>query len=291
MSRWRRGHITWHWLEVAVKKGNERTLIHRAPAAGLGLKPVSMAIGATVTNPPLLRENMSCAKWLKSLNSLKWRFTLIHRPPYLPCPPLPLPHSARTWTERGSRAPPRPWDPRCFFGLSVWVCTCGLQGSDCKSARCLGSLCKSRGVYLRGYLQHAARSAEDESSADYIRSRRAPDELLEENVRGGSRTLPSASQLYWFSVTLFPNRRHSAARETVNLTPAVAAARGSANSHPDQREEAALFCCCDLFPFARFVCRGGENVTRLGVPAKKTQKKNLWTKTERDTQTGSQTCY
>lgn len=252
MSRWRRGHITWHWLEVAVKKGNERTLMHRAPAAGLGLKPVSMAIGATVTNPPLLREIMSCAKWLKSLNSLKWRFTLIHQPP---------PHSARTWTERGSRAPPRPWDPRCFFGLSVWVCTCGLQGSDCKSARCLGSLCKSRGVYLRGYLQHAARSAGDESSADYIRSRRAPDELLEENVRGGSRTLPSASQLYWFSVTLFPNRRHSAARETVNLTPAVAAARGSANSHPDQREEAALFAAATCFPLQGLFV-GGEKTSQ-----------------------------
>lgn len=29
-------------------------LMHCAPAAGLGLKPVSMAIGATVTNLPLL---------------------------------------------------------------------------------------------------------------------------------------------------------------------------------------------------------------------------------------------
>lgn len=256
MSRWRRGHITWHWLEVAVKKGNERTLMHRAPAAGLGLKPVSMAIGATVTNPPLLREYTSCAKWLKSLNSLKWRFTLIHRPPPAPLPPLCsyVNGTGLTCTTTSLRPP-------LFFGLSVWVCTRGLQGSDCKSARCLGSLCKSRGVYLRGYLQHAARSAEDESSADYIRTRRAPDELLEENVRGGSRTLPSASQLYWFSVTLFPNRRHSAARETVNLTPAVAAARGSANSHPDQREEAALFAAATCFP-SQGLFVGGEKTSQ-----------------------------
>lgn len=44
-----------------------------------------------------------------------------------------------------------------------------LQGSDWKPARRLGSLCKPRAVYLRGYLQHAAPSAEDESSAGYIR--------------------------------------------------------------------------------------------------------------------------
>lgn len=146
MSRWRRGHITWHWLEVAVKKGNERTLMHRAPAAGLGLKPVSMAIGATVTNPPLLRENMSCAKWLKSLNSLKWRFTLIHRPPTSPSLPPPLCSyvngTGLTCTTTSLRPPLFFW----AFCLSLYLrSACGVQTVSRRGA---SAVCANQGVFI-----------------------------------------------------------------------------------------------------------------------------------------------
>lgn len=71
-----------------------------------------------------------------------------------------------------------------------------------------------------------------------------------------------------------------AAKETVNLTPAVAAARGSANSHPDQREEAALFAAATSFPSqGLFVGEGGCH--KAGSPVEKTHKRTLWTKTER----------
>lgn len=50
----------------------------------------------------------------------------------------------------------------------VWVLYLRSAGSDCKSAKYFTRLCKSRNVYLQGYLQHTAHSAEDESSTGYI---------------------------------------------------------------------------------------------------------------------------
>lgn len=76
------------------------------------------------------------------------------------------------------------WGKAFCLRLNLW-------GSRWKSARCFGSLCEPR-----VFICEAARSAEDESSAGYIHSRWARNELQEENVRGGSRTLQSASQLH-----------------------------------------------------------------------------------------------
>lgn len=223
MSRWRRGHVTWRWLEVALKggygwAGGRRACTHALCASSrFGIKACLHGDWCNSDKPAaVIGENV-----VRKVTKKVWTGW----------------DDVSPWSTdtHPSRAPSHLWDTLSFvWGKWEWVQTVSRRGAS--------AVCANQGdVYLRGYLQHAARSAEDESSAGYIRSRRARNELQEENVRGGSRTLQSASQLYWFSVTLFPNRRRVAAKETVILTPAVAAARGSANSRPDQREEAVFF--------------------------------------------------
>lgn len=105
------------------------------------------------------------------------------------------------------------------------------DGSDFNSAKYLSRHCKSWNVYLQGYLHHTAPF----SRGWVIRRlhtlclRWALDELLEENIEG-QRNTAETSQTYWFSVTLFHNRRHYLVKETYPSPPRLPPAQGPVSS-------------------------------------------------------------
>lgn len=98
---------------------------------------------------------------------------------------------------------------------------------------------------------------------------------------GGAENTAEPSQPYWFSVTLFHNRRHYLVKETVNLThpsPAITAAQGSASESSVLTGRAQVFAV-----FSQNLFAGKKN--KCWVP----QKTNWRATTESDKQTGSQT--